>query len=47
MEGAFRTDKSPQLARIGLPRSKGYQALNNILKSIRRDESKSFSILRS
>ncbi|MBJ9907583.1 type VI immunity family protein [Acinetobacter bereziniae] len=31
----FRADESPQLARIGLPRPQGYQALNNILKPIR------------
>ncbi|WP_332605159.1 type VI immunity family protein [Acinetobacter sp. ESBL14] len=31
----FQADESPQLARIGLPRPQGYQALNNILKPIR------------
>jgi len=31
----FKADESPQLARIGLPRPQGYQALNNILKPIR------------
>ena len=31
----FRADESPQLARIGLPRPQGYQALNNILQPIR------------
>lgn len=31
----FQADEFPQLARIGLPRPQGYQALNNILKPIR------------
>ena len=31
----FKADESPQLARIGLPRPQGYQALNNILQPIR------------
>ena len=31
----FKADEAPQLARIGLPRPQGYQALNNILKPIR------------
>lgn len=31
----FKADESPQLARIGLPRPQGYQALNNILRPIR------------
>ncbi|WP_278492952.1 type VI immunity family protein [Acinetobacter gyllenbergii] len=31
----FQADELPQLARIGLPRPQGYQALNNILKPIR------------
>ena len=35
MKGVFKADESPQLARIGLPRPQGYQALNNILQPIR------------
>ena len=31
----FQADEFPQLARIGLPRPQGYQALNNILRPIR------------
>ena len=31
----FKADEFPQLARIGLPRPQGYQALNNILQPIR------------
>ena len=31
----FKADEAPQLARIGLPRPQGYQALNNIIKPIR------------
>ena len=30
----FKADEFPQLARIGLPRPQGYQALNNILQPI-------------
>ena len=33
----FKADEKPQLARIGLPRPQGYQALNNILKPIREN----------
>ena len=35
MKGVFKADESPQLARSGLPRPQGYQALNNILQPIR------------
>ena len=40
----FKADESPQLARIGLPRPQGYQALNNILQPIREKNAPSYSI---